>query len=988
MKNHLKGKAIGALVSALPVILPLFLVVIIATIGLNFFSGLRLNDEYEEKEYSKVATSPELLFLESIRNDEWSQEEYYGNFAFTKDDMKKIFEAVIANNGDVDQVTGGTEFGFLNSTQRVKGIYHASKIYFQYYWETWCVYEADVWNPNLENRSEDPNTGEVSITYGGYETRQTPLDSEWDEPKTIANWTVDGHEPINFVWGWHSGFRPTDKELVEYANAHASEDLEPQSNDPDHPYVVLDNKPKSEDVRDVQYTDELNPRYRIQWQPVYALCQMAASSEVEDWAEAPAADGGVEIVYRLSDDTLQKVIDIFDFDVVMGYDGAWDSKRSGYAQKEYIDDVDFARTTRTDYTRWDDAKTGAKTYKWDELDKISYTIEREGDWGITSNGTTLYKRRLYKIPASSILSASNGYETWTYYGTEIVEGSPETGYTENIQVTPDAVVTGNRQKYAFYEKFVSDSGDGYDSGKYDHELCAYDAGPGPKLTNLNKTHAAKCPSYTCGGNQHCIAVEEGIYECDAQLLEAAMASVVKEEWSWDKFLEILYTLPDSEDVYERYSKIRDACKEAEINGTEAYISEPIEESETFINRFVFEAPSGEGKKVIVGKGSENLISRLAGGKIIIPDISEDWDEDYEITGSLRVNHDFSVEQIQYLFNNFSGYLGHPTSLISKTPGMAEALVELQNRYASQGKPFDLVGLLAIANTESAYGTSNICRTKLNFVGWGAFDATPYQSAWGFSDQGVCGALVKNFEQILDNYIYGRYDQDSYYKMRWNNGVHQYCTSTTWPSTNAIGRRQMLKCLGVQMDDRKINNRLTDEQNEKLKEYVSMYYSEGSMTPPCDSRRVTSLFGYRNTGIKGASTNHKGIDIGASTQGVQGDLIRSAITGYVSHIGWITGGGYAVYIVGGGTNDDGTEGAQVVTKYMHLMDKSTLDYIQVGDVVSAGSPIGHMGNTGVSSGPHLHFQVEVNGEPVDPLPWLYGSWNIQKTGQTVVDGVYQ
>ena len=178
------------------------------------------------------------------------------------------------------------------------------------------------------------------------------------------------------------------------------------------------------------------------------------------------------------------------------------------------------------------------------------------------------------------------------------------------------------------------------------------------------------------------------------------------------------------------------------------------------------------------------------------------------------------------------------------------------------------------------------------------------------------------------------------------------------------------------------------KNEKLKEYVSMYYSEGSMTPPCDSRRVTSLFGYRNTGIKGASTNHKGIDIGASTQGVQGDLIRSAITGYVSHIGWITGGGYAVYIVGGGTNDDGTEGAQVVTKYMHLMDKSTLDYIQVGDIVSAGSPIGHMGNTGVSSGPHLHFQVEVNGEPVDPLPWLYGSWNIQKTGQTVVDGVYQ
>ena len=52
----------------------------------------------------------------------------------------------------------------------------------------------------------------------------------------------------------------------------------------------------------------------------------------------------------------------------------------------------------------------------------------------------------------------------------------------------------------------------------------------------------------------------------------------------------------------------------------------------------------------------------------------------------------------------------------------------------------------------------------------------------------------------------------------------------------------------------------------------------------------------------------------------------------------------------------------------LVDPYRID-VRQGDAVQAGTPIGVQGNTGDSTGPHLHFQVEVNGSPVDPRAWL-------------------
>ena len=63
------------------------------------------------------------------------------------------------------------------------------------------------------------------------------------------------------------------------------------------------------------------------------------------------------------------------------------------------------------------------------------------------------------------------------------------------------------------------------------------------------------------------------------------------------------------------------------------------------------------------------------------------------------------------------------------------------------------------------------------------------------------------------------------------------------------------------------------------------------------------------------------------------------------------------------------GDGVVTKYYHMKNGSIC--VSAGDRVTAGQEIGYMGSTGYSTGAHLHFQLEIFGEPVDPMPYLLG-----------------
>lgn len=131
------------------------------------------------------------------------------------------------------------------------------------------------------------------------------------------------------------------------------------------------------------------------------------------------------------------------------------------------------------------------------------------------------------------------------------------------------------------------------------------------------------------------------------------------------------------------------------------------------------------------------------------------------------------------------------------------------------------------------------------------------------------------------------------------------------------------------------------------------YSGGAFTWPCpSSTRITSDYGPRTSPTAGASSNHKGIDIGAS----YGAAIVAAADGKVKAATYSsTAGNYVMIDHGGG----------LYTVYMHA---SSLN-VSVGQTVSAGDTIAYVGSTGISTGNHLHFGVSLNGSYVSPWSYL-------------------
>ena len=125
--------------------------------------------------------------------------------------------------------------------------------------------------------------------------------------------------------------------------------------------------------------------------------------------------------------------------------------------------------------------------------------------------------------------------------------------------------------------------------------------------------------------------------------------------------------------------------------------------------------------------------------------------------------------------------------------------------------------------------------------------------------------------------------------------------------------------------------------------------------PVSSRRITSPFGPRNTGIPGASTNHKGVDIGGVGYTTE---VHAAKAGTV--IVSQRSSSYGEYVVV-------SHGSGNTTLYAHMSSRS----VSVGDYVAQGDVLGITGSTGISSGPHLHFEITENGSRVNPLNYLTG-----------------
>jgi murein DD-endopeptidase MepM/ murein hydrolase activator NlpD len=153
----------------------------------------------------------------------------------------------------------------------------------------------------------------------------------------------------------------------------------------------------------------------------------------------------------------------------------------------------------------------------------------------------------------------------------------------------------------------------------------------------------------------------------------------------------------------------------------------------------------------------------------------------------------------------------------------------------------------------------------------------------------------------------------------------------------------------------------EAQYNAVQAQIAASVSRGNPTPPASGNgrfiwpvngAVTSGFGPRTHPIYGESRMHTGVDISASS----GTPIKAAGDGVVKMAG--VNGGY-----GNWTLID--HGNGLATGYGHQSRIA----VSVGQQVSTGQVIGYVGSTGASTGPHLHWEVRVNGNPVNPMSWV-------------------
>ncbi|WP_346291321.1 murein hydrolase activator EnvC family protein [Sphaerothrix gracilis] len=146
-------------------------------------------------------------------------------------------------------------------------------------------------------------------------------------------------------------------------------------------------------------------------------------------------------------------------------------------------------------------------------------------------------------------------------------------------------------------------------------------------------------------------------------------------------------------------------------------------------------------------------------------------------------------------------------------------------------------------------------------------------------------------------------------------------------------------------------KLAELIRQRIAAQSSTIRGTGQMIYPAGGR-ITSNFGTRVHPILGYRRFHSGIDFGAS----HGSTIQAADSGRVIFAGWYGGYGRAVIV---------DHGEGITTLYAHASQL----YVSEGQGVGQGQAIAAVGSTGLSTGPHLHFEVRRNGEPVNPMNFL-------------------
>ena len=189
----------------------------------------------------------------------------------------------------------------------------------------------------------------------------------------------------------------------------------------------------------------------------------------------------------------------------------------------------------------------------------------------------------------------------------------------------------------------------------------------------------------------------------------------------------------------------------------------------------------------------------------------------------------------------------------------------------------------------------------------------------------------------------------------------YIDNDNWYTSDMVIRQQPsagFRKIAVQ--EVFVNDKVTQRnilKQELVKEAVALIIERGTKIPPSyikpiSGGRLSCGFGPRKAPTKGASTNHPGVDWSTPV----GTSVAASCGGTVSKAGWASGYGYCVFI----EHEDGKQ-----TRYGHLSKV----LVKAGQKVKQGEKIALSGNTGVSTGPHLHFEIRVSGSPVNPLNYV-------------------
>ncbi|MBS0481650.1 MAG: M23 family metallopeptidase [Proteobacteria bacterium] len=124
--------------------------------------------------------------------------------------------------------------------------------------------------------------------------------------------------------------------------------------------------------------------------------------------------------------------------------------------------------------------------------------------------------------------------------------------------------------------------------------------------------------------------------------------------------------------------------------------------------------------------------------------------------------------------------------------------------------------------------------------------------------------------------------------------------------------------------------------------------------PVNGAALTSGYGMRWHPVLGGRRNHKGVDLAEPV----GTPVYATADGVVSRADWFSSYGLFISL---------EHGAEIQTRYGHL---SRLN-VAAGQAVHKGDLIGYVGSTGRSTGPHLHYEVRIAGNAVNPIPYLQG-----------------